>query len=216
MPRTDDGEFELIMGNRQLLSVFFLVVFLLGVFFFLGYVVGRSSGPATQPELAKTTRPPLEIPAAGSSTAASGTAAPTDTAAAMPAEPRTTTAEPSPEETKTSPLPLVKKADEPAAKPASDSKVASAAGEPNLVQPEPGSVYVQVAATTRAEAFLVAESVGKKGHPAVVAQIAPNNPTYRVLVGPLPPKDNTAIAKVKGDMEALGFRPFVQKFKDTK
>jgi hypothetical protein len=33
MPRNDDGEFELIMGNRQLLSVFFIVVILLGVFF---------------------------------------------------------------------------------------------------------------------------------------------------------------------------------------
>ena len=44
MPKNDDGEFELILGNRQLLSVFFIVVILLGVFFTdanNGIVVGR-------------------------------------------------------------------------------------------------------------------------------------------------------------------------------
>ena len=52
MARTDDGEVEWILGNRQLLSVFFVVVILLGVFFTLGYVVGRSSGSGTETTLA--------------------------------------------------------------------------------------------------------------------------------------------------------------------
>ena len=46
MPKNEDGEFELILANRQLLSVFFIVVILLGVFFTMGYIVGRNSGPA--------------------------------------------------------------------------------------------------------------------------------------------------------------------------
>ena len=46
MPKNEDGEFELILANRQLLSVFFIVVVLLGVFFTMGYIVGRNSGPA--------------------------------------------------------------------------------------------------------------------------------------------------------------------------
>ena len=46
MPKNEDGEFELILGNRQLLSVFFIVVILLGVFFTMGYIVGRNSAPA--------------------------------------------------------------------------------------------------------------------------------------------------------------------------
>ncbi len=45
MPKNEDGEFELILANRQLLSVFFIVVVLLGVFFTMGYIVGRNSGP---------------------------------------------------------------------------------------------------------------------------------------------------------------------------
>ena len=40
MPKNEDGEFELILANRQLLSVFFIVVVLLGVFFTMGYIVG--------------------------------------------------------------------------------------------------------------------------------------------------------------------------------
>ena len=52
MPRNDEGEFELILGNKQLLSVFFIVIILLGVFFTMGYIVGRNSGP---PDTAKRT-----------------------------------------------------------------------------------------------------------------------------------------------------------------
>ena len=50
MPRNDasemeGSEFELVLGNKQLLSVFFIVVILLGIFFTMGYVVGRNSAP---------------------------------------------------------------------------------------------------------------------------------------------------------------------------
>src|SRR5665647_730114 len=54
MPRNDDGEFELVLGNKQLLSVFFIVIILLGVFFTMGYIVGRNSGP---PDTAKRATP---------------------------------------------------------------------------------------------------------------------------------------------------------------
>src|SRR6185437_5685962 len=52
MPKNEDGEFELILGNRQLLSVFFIVVILLGVFFTMGYIVGRNSSPLAAAETA--------------------------------------------------------------------------------------------------------------------------------------------------------------------
>ena len=44
MPKNEEGEFELILGNRQLLSVFFIVVILLGVFFTMGFIIGKNSG----------------------------------------------------------------------------------------------------------------------------------------------------------------------------
>jgi len=42
VPKNDDGEFELVLGNNQLLSVFFLVVLLLALCFIGGYTVGRN------------------------------------------------------------------------------------------------------------------------------------------------------------------------------
>ncbi len=56
MPKNEDGEFELILANRQLLSVFFIVVVLLGVFFTMGYIVGRNSGPAVS-DIASAKKP---------------------------------------------------------------------------------------------------------------------------------------------------------------
>src|ERR1700722_12002558 len=39
-----DGEKELLLGNKQLISLFFVVVALCGVFFAMGYMMGRPSG----------------------------------------------------------------------------------------------------------------------------------------------------------------------------
>jgi len=66
VPRNEDGEFELILGNRQLMSVFFIVVILLGVFFAMGYIVGRNSSPVGVPEVASRrpeSKPLIETPA---------------------------------------------------------------------------------------------------------------------------------------------------------
>lgn len=52
--RSEDGEFELILGNRQLLSVFFIVVVLLGVFFTMGYIVGKNAVTGTELAARKT------------------------------------------------------------------------------------------------------------------------------------------------------------------
>src|SRR5436309_2849777 len=43
MRNNETGEFELIVGNRQLLSGFFIVVLLFAVAFAMGYVVGQNS-----------------------------------------------------------------------------------------------------------------------------------------------------------------------------
>src|ERR1039458_2218387 len=42
MKNNETGEFELVVGNRQLLSGFFIVVLLFAVAFAMGYVVGQN------------------------------------------------------------------------------------------------------------------------------------------------------------------------------
>src|ERR1051326_8770931 len=74
MPKNETGEFELVLGNRQLLSGFAVVAILFGVFFAMGYIVGRNSTPsarlsaetqqpsAAQPEPAHAPNPPPAPP----------------------------------------------------------------------------------------------------------------------------------------------------------
>src|SRR3954469_13663876 len=63
MPRNDEGEFELVLGNRQLLSGFFIVVILFGVFFTMGYIVGRHSSPGPLGPTAAAASPEQSAPA---------------------------------------------------------------------------------------------------------------------------------------------------------
>lgn len=62
MRRSDAGEFELVMGNKQLLAVFFIMILLLCVFFSMGYIVGRNTAPSE--EVAQTGAP-VEVQPAG-------------------------------------------------------------------------------------------------------------------------------------------------------
>src|SRR5580698_3126132 len=57
-----DNEKELILGNSQLISLFFVVVALCGVFFALGYMIGRNS---TKPIVAGTDTPTQAATASG-------------------------------------------------------------------------------------------------------------------------------------------------------
>src|SRR5712691_4953925 len=126
--KNEYGEFELILGNRQLLSVFFIVVILLGVFFTMGYIVGRNSAPVapdaadarkdTKPSAVdSSSRQPEPAPVAGAPSLP-----PTETAARQP--PATEAAKPAEPPRETKPL----KAQEPAAAAPAESGEEPAAG----------------------------------------------------------------------------------------
>src|SRR3954468_14575755 len=57
MRNNETGEFELVVGNRQLLSGFFIVVLLFAVAFAMGYVVGQNS-PKSAKVIAEAAAPP--------------------------------------------------------------------------------------------------------------------------------------------------------------
>ena len=65
MPKNEDGEFELILGNRQLLTVFFIVVVLFGIFFAMGYVLGRPASPSSEIASTKKADKPLVVESPG-------------------------------------------------------------------------------------------------------------------------------------------------------
>jgi cell division septation protein DedD len=193
MRNTDTGEFELVMGNRQLLSGFFIVALLFGVAFAMGYIVGRNSSPSAKAQ-AEASGHPLS---AEQRPAASGARveAPPATAAEAP---RTDTQAPP----ATVPDPgAAAPAAAAAEKPAEPAPAPAAAAEP-----APGN-YWQVMAVKQPEAEIVLRSLKEKGFPASLGQ-GPNNLT-RVLVGPY--GDRETLGKAKAELENAGFHPILKK-----
>jgi SPOR domain len=216
LAKNDEGEFELILGNRQLISVFLIVVILLGVFFSMGYIVGRNSAPAV--ETARESKP-VEVhwPAAdaGKSPDAvlpdSPAVTPSDTTQAKPSPPETTAAEtqpPAPAPVPAAQPPATKEKPRAVGPPVSAPATAPVNATASASEPAPGN-YWQVVATARPEAEIVAETLGKKGFHAVVAP-ASRDGIFRVLVGPL--KDAGAQAQTRTALEAAGFKPIRRKY----
>src|SRR5215469_2327817 len=86
MRNNETGEFELVVGNRQLLSGFFIVVLLFAVAFAMGYVVGQNSPRSSKlgSETASVPTPAL-VPDTRPAPAASAPTNPQEAAAEAPA-----------------------------------------------------------------------------------------------------------------------------------
>ena len=208
MKNTETGEFELVLGNKQLLSGFFIVVILFGVFFTMGYIVGRNSSPSPRMAgAAESAAAPLQAPAP---------AAPQQSAAAAPAPDADPAAKP-PETAAADPAaPAAGPAPQPqpttAAAQAEPAKTAVAAPPPaapakSITEPAPGDTYLQVMAVKRPEAEVVAKTLRDKGFKTMLGP-GPNE-LVRVLVGPF--SDTTALGAAKANLENAGFHPIVRK-----
>lgn len=197
MPKNEEGEFELILGNRQLLSVFFIVVILLGVFFTMGYIVGRNSAPAAlaainsnkaavpAPEPAP---PPADAPKAAES-------APVETAKQKAAD-ATPEAPAKTESTKVA---------EPVTPARTETRKEKASkAPPPAVNSDPvaGQTYLQLAATSKHEADIMVDVLRTKGFHSIAAEIPEKAGTFRVLVGPI---TDGAMNKTRADLQASGF-----------
>jgi len=238
LAKTDEGEFELILGNKQLISVFLIVVVLLGVFFSMGYIVGRNSA-APSAEAARTTarQAPVESPPAETQQSAPAPSSDSPEAAANPADnnviPPAGTTETKPEQ----PAPKKPAPTETTQAPAAKSKP-SAVGPKAATQPKtetakqaaappsppvqhPGSrptpageiahgQYWQVVATTRPGAEVISEVLAKRGfHTAITP--ASRQGFFRVIVGPF--QDAAAQAEARTKLEAAGFKnPINQRY----
>jgi outer membrane biosynthesis protein TonB len=185
LPKNEDGEFELILGNRQLLSVFFIVVILLGVFFTMGYIVGRNSGTVTA-DAAATPAPEgkpqvVETPVPKVTEPAPDPPKPTETVAQQPAK------EDEPE---------------PAPEPPKREKVKPEPVRSAGSHPASGQTYLQLAATSKHEADIMVDVLRKKSFKAMAAEIDEKPGTYRVLVGPI---TDTTANKLRADLQGSGF-----------
>ena len=185
-------EKELVLGNKQLISLFFLAVALCGVFFALGYMIGHNSSKGSIASLDTPAAP------AGEAAALPATEAPaTEAAAPAPASP-----DPAPQEGQiytqpardTQPAPVTP---------------ATAPAPLRVIAPEAGATYIQVTALRQTDAANLVKSLREQSLPAILADSSKTD-LFRVLVGPYHQTADVADAKAK--LKALGFaNAFVQK-----
>ena len=190
MRNKDTGEFELVVGDKQLLSAFFIGLLLMAVVFAMGYVLGQSSpksakiAPETAtaaPTITTETRPPAASQATPGVTDPAAVTPPADStdagqaAATPPAEPP--------------PQPTTVPAKEAGASPLPPARVAKAAPEPA------NASYWQVLAGSSGGAASMLQTLKSQGFP-VSTRPGPNNLTL-VWVGPYTDKESLSGAKKK-------------------
>jgi cell division septation protein DedD len=202
VPKNEDGEFELILGNRQLMSVFFIVVILLGVFFAMGYIVGRNASPVGAPDVASRqpeTKPvdtdtssstKRETTPATTKETTHDTTQPADARKETDSQPKETASQQGPA-TKPTPPP------EPAPAPVKTPSRAAASSEPQA-----GRTYLQISAIDHDKAEILVELLRKKNFSAIAAEIPEKPGVFRVLVGPISEAD---INKTRAALQDASF-----------
>jgi len=193
MTRTENEQ-DLVLGNKQLLSAFFVVVALLGVFFTMGYIIGRNTGGKSTKEASADASPGTAV------TASRGSESVTERASSRAVE------EPPP-----APVTRESKA---VAKPASkarETEEPKAESEPSTVaatQSAPGHQYLQLMAVKRPVADNMVKLLKGRGFPALLGESSKPE-LFRVLVGPF--ADMQTLAKAKSDLKSAGFESVISK-----
>src|SRR5262245_47061814 len=158
MRNNETGELELVVGNRQLLSAFFIVVLLFAVAFAMGYVVGQNSPKALHAAAAE----------------------PSSTVALTPAETRPQPAQSA--QPSAAPITEAPPATVPAQGEAPPQSAAAAQPPPAAAPAEiPAGSYWQVMAVPQHEAEIMMNTLKDKGFPTQLTQ-GPKD-LMRVLVG---------------------------------
>jgi len=212
MSSSSDTEREILLGNKHLLTIFFVIAALLGVAFTGGYMVGHGSSdkraavaPTTDPAAGSqaTSTPPSSVPtlSVNPDSTASDNAAHEQPASPPSAITRTAERAPAPEE--------------PPLNPRKSSKSAPAQAEtapPSAeVSPKTGQTFLQVAAVRRTEADALAEVLRQKGFRAHSVQKPGSPDVFRVLIGPV--RDTGNLSATRDALRNTGFtKVIVQRY----
>src|ERR1700722_11698212 len=205
------GGGDRVLESRHLVGLFLGVVLLCGVFFTLGYVMGRTqfSGSVIAGPAVKTSTPTVGLPKPlNKSKETPEVAKPTggwDDFDKTPKEPA-----PSAKPVPTPAIPVSSnknaKGPAPAAKPAIAVKEPPRFQSPALAK---NSIVLQVAATKQQrDALDMADILQKKKFPSFVAN-SPADQFYHVQVGPYP--DMASAEAAKHALEQLGFKSIIKR-----
>jgi len=189
--RDESDQKELVLGNKQLLSIFFIVIAMLGVAFTLGYMIGRNTANVSAASMAAGQATPTQA---------------TPVQSQPPAQPaQVVQQDPTPPPV-AAPVPQ-KVTETSAAKPYESQHESQHEPQPAAAAPPPVTAgnppsYLQVAAMKRADADHMVSVLRDRGFPALVGE-SPKEGLFRVLVGPY--KDISALVDAKARLKAAGF-----------
>lgn len=202
MAQNPSRQVELVLENRQVMGVFLVMAVLCGIFFALGFVVGRNTmtGGETIVEVVDDSIPPGEKPSALPSPtyiprsqqtvvageAASGASAEADLSFYNNVE---TNAPDGPGET------------------AAEQDQSAASAPP--VGPPPNGIIVQVSALTRREDAESLLTLLKEKQLPVLVTTSSNDTLFHVVIGPY--KTDKEAEQAKQALEKDGFRPFIRR-----
>lgn len=200
MLQSRESETEILLGNKQLVSIFVVVALLLGVSFTAGYMVGRNGG----------LKKPVQALASDTPTADTPAAAPTETSAAATSAPAAGGQTHTVGSDDGAPLrPTAAEAEQPLGTRRPTAKAAPPVAAPNNegYSPRAGAKYLQVAAVSKDEAQAVADVLGRKGFKAHAVPKPGNAKIYRVIIGPI--RDAGDLSSTRDSLRKTGFREVI-------
>jgi cell division septation protein DedD len=229
MSSTSETETEILLGNRHLLAIFFVLAVLLGIAFTGGYMVGRNSSDKRSIPLVVSSADPAASSNAGASSLETHSLTPagneqTDASRANQAADQTRTLQPPPTADiapppakEDSPLGAPKQEatgqEQPSAPRKSEPKPVQAHSKPvgAFAGPQSGQTFLQVTAVGHTEAEALADVLSKKGFPAHAVPKPGSSEIYRVLVGPM--HDTSELSNTRDSLRNAGFtKIFVQRY----
>jgi DedD protein len=207
------GGGDRILESRHLVGLFLGVVLLCGVFFTLGYVMGRTQygGPvhADAPERTATPKPAAEAKPADTATAASPTASEWDFYSKQKNDQLEPAAkDPTPVADADSPTAAPPAA--PAPPPAPQSELQPVKSTTRASKPPKPQFVVQVAAMSHQnDALAMTELLQRKHFSAFVVRPSAGEKLYRVQVGPY--AEERAADAAKTALDRAGFKAIIKR-----
>ena len=209
MLRTSESETEILLGNKQLIGIFFVIALLLGIAFYSGYMVGHSSPDRrVSAAPAQAANPPVsqQPAAAGGEThsfpADSGQTEPNPRAHLSASGTAREGKRDNGGQTEPPPLGSPKKRAPSSSLP--DQANTKDENSADAFSPQNGDEFLQVAAVGRDEAEAVADVLHKKGFRAHAVPKPGNSKIFRVLIGPI--KDSGDLSSTRDALRRTGFR----------
>jgi cell division septation protein DedD len=204
---SEEGEWELVLGRRQIASWLFVGTLLIAMFSAASYYVGRMSAPNPLADLdgkseAYVAPQPLvaTIAPAGQDANPTANKGVTPASQATPGTSRETAAAP----VSSVPGTIIREWNSPAN--------SSGAGEPPLfANPQPGALYLQMGAVEKGIAVVLAEGLRRHGFNSLVAP-GPSEKIFRVLIGPFATQEE--FTRAKAEVDAIDLGTFARRFQN--